>query len=245
MQLNCKHPHAKQFIVNGLFDGISEFSELEDRISKITPEKTKGDAFEVFVEAYLATQRKHDAESVWPSSEAPNAVLKELNLPAGDKGVDGIFKTTLGRYSVYQVKFRTSRPSLTWREISTFMGLSDGEKIENRVLITNCDSITDVVSQRNDFFCIRGSDFDRLTAADFADILFWIKGEQKVVQKKTRLGHQIAAVEAICGGLKLNSRVTATMACGTGKTLVALWTVEDLGAKKVLLLFPSDRKSVV
>ncbi|HYT60522.1 MAG TPA: hypothetical protein VEL06_10140 [Haliangiales bacterium] len=43
---------------------MSDFIELEQRIADLPDEKSRGDAFEVFAEAYLATQRKHDAEKV-------------------------------------------------------------------------------------------------------------------------------------------------------------------------------------
>jgi len=32
-----------------------------------------------------------------------------------DMGVDGVYKTTSGTFNAYQAKFRTNRPSLTWR----------------------------------------------------------------------------------------------------------------------------------
>jgi hypothetical protein len=60
------HPKAKEFEKNGLFAGLSSFEELEKRIASIPENKGKGDAFEVFAEAYLATQRKHDAHQFWP-----------------------------------------------------------------------------------------------------------------------------------------------------------------------------------
>lgn len=114
-------------------------SEIEARISALPDEKSRGDAFEVFAEAYLATQRKYDSANVWPLSAVPSETLQSLALPSHDCGVDGIFKTLLGHFSAYQVKFRSNRPSLTWRELSTFMGLADSQQIRIRVLITNCD----------------------------------------------------------------------------------------------------------
>ena len=53
-----KHLNASQLIRRGLYDGLRSLGELEQRISALGNENTKivGDAFEVFVEAYLATQ---------------------------------------------------------------------------------------------------------------------------------------------------------------------------------------------
>ena len=60
-----KHLNASQLIRRGLYDGLSSFGQLEQRISAVGDENTKivGDAFEVFVEAYLATQQKLQAET--------------------------------------------------------------------------------------------------------------------------------------------------------------------------------------
>lgn len=54
------HPKAKEFAKSGLFAGVSSFAELEKRIAAISDNKQKGDAFEVFAEAYLANQRRHE-----------------------------------------------------------------------------------------------------------------------------------------------------------------------------------------
>jgi hypothetical protein len=50
-------------------------------------------------------------------------------------GVDGVFKTVSDEFNAYQAKFRKDRVSLTWSELSTFMGLTD--KVNQRVLFTN------------------------------------------------------------------------------------------------------------
>ena len=132
--------------------------ELEARIAALPDEQSRGGAFEVFAEAYLATQRKHDAAKVWPFTSVPTTVLQTLGLGQQDYGVDGVFKTLLGHFNAYQVKFRTNRPALTWRELPTFMGLADSPHVRSRVLITNCDEVASVLNERQGFFCVRGSD---------------------------------------------------------------------------------------
>jgi len=44
---------APALIARGIFDGLTSFTQLEDRISALGAESTKvlGDAFEIFVEA--------------------------------------------------------------------------------------------------------------------------------------------------------------------------------------------------
>ena len=148
----AQHPKAASFVRQNLLAGISAFAEFENRIMALPDEKSRGDAFEVFAEAYLATQRKHDAKQVWPLSTATNQFLASLGLGGQDYGVDGLFQTHLGEFNAYQVKFRSNRPALTWRELSTFMGLADSPQIRSRVLFTNCDDLPSVLNERRNFF---------------------------------------------------------------------------------------------
>jgi predicted helicase len=129
---NPKHPKAGKFVE--LFRNLKYFQELEDRISKIQDNNERGSAFEVFAEAYLATQRKDvNPEHLWPQGAEPSKVRKELRLPLKDYGVDGLYRHPLGSYDVYQVKFRSGRPLLTWEELSTFFGLADDSQQCHRV----------------------------------------------------------------------------------------------------------------
>src|SRR5438094_812434 len=116
----ARHPKARAFVQRGLFAGLKSFAELEQRLSVLPDEQARGAAFEVFAEAYLAMQRKHDAAQVWPLPSASLDLLQILGLSTNDYGVDGVLQATLGHLNVYQVKFRTNRQPLTWRELSTF-----------------------------------------------------------------------------------------------------------------------------
>jgi len=112
----ARHPKATFFVQRHLFSGLTSFAELESKIVALPYEQSRGAAFEVFAEAYLAAQ-------VWPHGSVPLDILKNLGLTQQDQGVDGVLQTLLGQFNAYQVKFRTGRPPLTWRELSTFIGL--------------------------------------------------------------------------------------------------------------------------
>ena len=232
-----RHRRTHHFLALGLFDRLESFAELEARIAALPTQKDRGDAFEVFAEAYLATQKLGGAEEVWPADQVPIAVLRAHALPTQDKGTDGVFKTWAGQYNAYQSKFRTGRASLTWQELSTFMGLTD--QVGERVLFTNCDDLPEVMDARSGFFCIRGNDLDRLTKNDLKAIGNWLQGAAFTPKRKDPKPHRTQALEAILAGLEKHDRVTAAMACGTGKTLVALWLAERRGAKRILVLVPS------
>jgi hypothetical protein len=51
-----RHLKTQLFIHKKLFRNLTGFKELESRISALPTKQERGDAFEVFAEAYLATQ---------------------------------------------------------------------------------------------------------------------------------------------------------------------------------------------
>lgn len=231
------HPKAPSYLQCGIFDGLKSFRELEARISALGTAQERGDAFEVFAEAYLATVAVEKARQVWPGARVPPSVRKRLALTIGDNGVDGIFETPLGETHAYQAKFRTGRPSLTWDELSTFLGLAD--RVDQRVLITNCDRFAGLVKERTAFYAITGNDLDKLEPQDFAALRAWLAGAKVERTRKTPLPHQAEASDRILAALREHDRATALMACGTGKTLVALWVAERMGLRNILVLVPS------
>ncbi len=231
-----KHPKAGWFRRQGLLHHVHTFAELEDRIGTLPTERERGDAFEVFAEAYLAAQPIHQVSEIWPFLTAPPSLRQRLGLARRDMGVDGLFKTLDGQISAYQVKFRSTRSTLPWESLGTFMGLSD--RVAQRVLMTNC-SVPAVMRERRAFYCISGMDLDRLDAAAFDRIRGWLGGQYVAAARRQPHPHQREALDAILSALKTQDRVTAVMACGTGKTLVALWTAEELACRRVLVLVPS------
>src|SRR5512139_3786727 len=83
-----RHPKANLYFQRKLFDGISRFAELEHRITGLPTKQERGDAFEVFTEAYLSTQRLHQAKTVWPISMLPMTIKDRFALRQNDVGVD-------------------------------------------------------------------------------------------------------------------------------------------------------------
>lgn len=229
------HPRASW--AANIIRGASTFAELESRIAALSFAKDRGDAFEVFVEAFLATQPIAQAETIWAASSVPVAIRQQLNLPSSDFGADGVYRDRNGNLVAYQAKFRTGRTSLPWRELSTFFGIA--EKADQRVLLTNSDAIASVAEKRSAFHCFRGRDFERLESSDFDRLTEWLaSGVVKRLKREPR-PHQAEALRNIKTGLSGNDRATVVMACGTGKTLTALWAAEHVSPKQVLVLLPS------
>lgn len=233
--MTSRHSSTSRLLNTGLFASLNAFAELEARISALDTNKERGDAFEIFAEAYLATQKIALAREVWPFEAIPLNQRRRLSLDTGrDMGVDGIYETTDGELRAYQVKFRSRRLALTWEELSTFMGLTD--QVAQRVLLTNSETLPALMQDRSGFVAIRGSDLDRLTADDFAAMREWLASGKVAARRKQPLPHQNEALTKIAAGLAENDRATVVMACGTGKSLVSLWAAERLDGKTVLVL---------
>lgn len=88
--LGPRHASVSRFLNTNLFDNLSSFANLEVRISALPGNKERGDAFEIFAEAYLATQKIALAQEVWPFEAIPLEQRQALSLDTGrDMGVDG------------------------------------------------------------------------------------------------------------------------------------------------------------
>ncbi|MFM9968435.1 MAG: Helicase associated domain protein, partial [Burkholderiales bacterium] len=232
-----RHDKAAAYARSGLFKALNTFTDLELRIAQLPSEKERGDAFEVFVEAYLCTDEMVQAAEVWVIGKVPGEVRRQLNLPSRDYGYDGVFRARTGELVPYQAKFRSGRASLPYAELATFFGIS--EKAERRVVLTNSIAIAAVAESRSSFQTTRGGDFDRLDAAQLAAIDSWIDGVAPAPAVREPRPHQRAALNDIAKEFADHNRATVVMACGTGKTLVALWAAEEAKPKSVLVLVPS------
>jgi superfamily II DNA or RNA helicase len=232
----CRHPRLSTLPCD-LFKGLASFRELENRIATLPEELHRGDALEVFVEAYLQTHPLFQVEDLWLVGQIPADVRKSLNLPRDHKGIDGVFRTRYGNLVPYQVKFRIARPQVTVREVSTFLGLT--ERATDRMLISNSDRYAGDVENRDHLRILTGTYFDSLSRDELAAIAEWLKGRPTRPAPATPRPHQQIAINDIIAVLSSDDRATAVMACGTGKTLVGLRVAEAIEPRAVLVLVPS------
>lgn len=237
--MSSKHPYAAQLIKQGLYDNLQSFPELEKRISALGEQNTKivGDAFEIFVEGYLATQQKLQADTLWLVGQLPLEVRQQLNLPNDAKGIDGVFRTRIDTLVPYQVKFRSRRAYLTFSEVAPFLGLT--ERATDRIIFTNSFEVAEDAKNRDAMRTVRGIDFDDLTVDELRAISGWLRQQPIPITKLTPYPYQIRALADIAETVTRSDRAHIVMACGTGKTLVALWAVERLKPKTILVLVPS------
>ena len=234
--MGSKHLRVRS-LPGDLFNGVTRFTDLEERIATLPTELARGDAFEVFVEAFLATNPVWQVAELWLVGQVPLDVRRTLNLPADAKGIDGVFGTRSGRLVPYQVKFRIGRPKIGVADVATFLGLTD--RAEDRVLISNANRYAGDVEIRDHLRLLRGTDFDALTVDNWAAITDWADSRPVIRTKATPREDQQQALASIAETFVSHDRATVVMPCGTGKTLVQLWAAEEQRPRSVLVLVPS------
>ena len=137
---------SKFFVKTGLFNKVSSFRVLEKRIEKLKDNQLKGDAFEVFVEAFLNTSDSFEAVKVYPSlAQTPAIIREQLKVGKKDKGIDGVFLTKDDKIIPYQVKFETGRKKVDYGQITKF--LHQSKKAVIRYLIGNSDVVNEEYKQ--------------------------------------------------------------------------------------------------
>ena len=129
-----KNKFAFEILKAKFFDDIKSFNDFIFKINKGYNfnnrgiEKTKGDIFENFCEAYLKTNPEYQVKEVYPQGYVPIRIRKKLKLNYQDKGYDGVYETLNGEFNTYQSKFRSNDEQLTWQGkngLSSFIGVSE------------------------------------------------------------------------------------------------------------------------
>jgi superfamily II DNA or RNA helicase len=238
LNVPSKHKEAHAFLKKGFFEGLKTFRDFETRTEQLANTKEVGDAFEILVEAYLYLNPVLKAKDVWLVGDVPTRIRTRLNLPAGTKGIDGVYEDTGGNLIPYQAKYRTDKNILSYTEVSSFLGVTE-ESLKDRVIFTNARELAGDISKRKGLRSVRAAQFHSLEQEDFSRINAWLSDKKPEFKRWLPLPHQKEAVEKIAADLKQADRTTAVMACGTGKTLVALWAAEAQKPKTVLVLVPS------
>lgn len=236
--------YAMPIINKGIFKNITSFEDFEQRllsagnISGRGIETTKGDIFEIFVEALLNVNKRYRKDKVYPSSKIPLNIKNKLNLNLSkkEKGQDGCYINN-GDLCLYQAKYRTPEQSLIWAKLSTFAGVSERAKI--RHLFTTTNKIDNEFKNKDRVLITSRKDLLSLSQEEFKEIETWLSQPKPKRQRHKKDQYQKDAIKAITKELQKNDRATAIMACGTGKTDIGLWVYEKLKPKLCVVFVPS------
>jgi superfamily II DNA or RNA helicase len=232
---NALHPKASYWIRQGIFDALRSFAEFEGRVNRIPEEKDRGDILEICVEGYLATQTITQCVKHWVVGNIPLSLRERYKLPRDATGIDGIYETHTGNRIAYQVKYR-QKQQLTFAEVAPFLGIT--EQFSDRIIFTNAERLSDKAATRTRW--ISAEVFRVLSSDALSSIEAWLKTKPiPVIRSKPDPDYQIQVLADIKEVLSKRDSTTVVMACGTGKTLVALWAAEQETPKTVLVLVPS------
>ena len=199
--------------------------------------QARGTQFEKLCKWYLQTDPLYAAklEEVWLWDEWPERW-------GADCGIDLVARDTEGKVWAIQAKCYAPHNSVTKQDIDAFLSESINSKIDNRLLIATTDGLAPnavkVIKRQSEVVPVHQAMLTNLLDSSIEwplslDDLSAAKAKQPYTPK----AYQQKAIDEVVG--KLDSRGQLIMACGTGKTLTALWIDEALNTNTTLVLLPS------
>ncbi len=213
-------------------------NNFQTLFSSFSPDNhIRGGQFEVICKWFLENDPHYSLrlEKVWYWNDWPGRW-------GADCGIDLVAKDSDGKVWAIQAKCYDSSYSVTKHDVDKFLSESVNEKIDYRLLIATTDQIGEnsrkVIHRQNEVIPVSMVLLNDLEQAP----LVWPSSVDALdsghtVPKATPRPHQTEAIEASASNLV--DRGQMIMACGTGKTLTALWIAEKLESKRTLVLLPS------
>ncbi len=210
-------------------------ASLERLLSVLDPANhIRGRQFERICKWYLQHAPEHRGElrHVWLWDEWPERW-------GADTGIDLVAQTTNGDLWAIQAKCFHREHRITKRDIDSFLSESARDQFSYRLLLSTAAEMG-----ANARRTVEALGVGYQLRADLARAeIEWPESPDEPTAaprplKKPR-PHQAEAIEAAFRGLEAGGRGQLIMACGTGKTLTALWIAERLAGRRVLVLLPS------
>ena len=216
---------------------MATFSQLfENLCQQYSIPQERGAPFERTCKWYLRSDPKYRKviSHVWLFKEWPQNW-------GPDRGIDLVAETFDKKLWAIQAKAYEPSHTITKRDVDTFLSESARPCFDHRLVIATTDKVARSARQvmeaaEKSVGCCLLSDLERAN-------LNWpsspgrLRGRQK---PKSRLRlHQRNAMRDAMRGLSRTDRGQLVMACGTGKTLIAVRLVDTLAAQRTLVLVPT------
>lgn len=198
-------------------------------------ELRRGKQFEKIVKWWLQndTTRSRNIKTVWLWDEWPDR-------PGRDIGVDLVAELLDGSLCAIQAKCFASERDVPKSEIDSFISAASPRTFAQRWLVATTNGLS-----ANARRTIHDNHVTFVPLAELeAAAVTWpsnpnaLKAAKKLNRAKPR-PHQQRAIRDVLKGLEANDKGQLIMACGTGKTLTALWITERLDSQTTLVLVPS------
>jgi superfamily II DNA or RNA helicase len=196
----------------------------------------RGRQFELICRWYLTTDPlyRRELERVWLWDEWPGRW-------GADAGIDLVGKARDGGLWAIQAKAYDPRYRIKKSDVDTFLSESARPEFAFRLLIATTNEIGATArrtlgAQEKPGHLLFLADLER-AAVDWPTTPSKLEG--KSAKPKHPRPHQRRAIRDVVRGFEDADRGQLIMACGTGKTLTALWIREALAAERTLVLLPS------
>ena len=210
-------------------------------LDKIQSAYDKGEVFERLVKCILeeAPEFKSQYKKVWRWDDYPDNRGRDL-------GIDLVAEKKDGKRIAIQAKGWAENESLPWGELATFYGDAMGRIKDNEIhgmmLMATAGSLTRNAEKKLDEAgCAKWlrRDIKGLGLSPQLSIEDVLEGSIKPFKKFKPRRHQKKAIKQTLAHIKKHKRGQVIMACGTGKTLAALWVKEALSCKRTIVFVPS------
>ena len=210
---------------------------LGDLLARLDEDKVRrGRQFERICKWFLTNDPlyKHQVQHVWLWDEW-------LDRWGADAGIDLIVEDRGGGLWAVQAKAYDPNYSVTKADVDTFLSESSRSQFSYGLLIATTNRVGTTARRT---LAAQEKQAGLLMLADLeAAQVEWPSSpaalRPKALKRKRPRPHQREAIRAVVKGFAADDRGQLIMACGTGKTLTALFIAEKLNAKRTLVLVPS------
>jgi len=211
------------------------FEYIEAKIRRDAEGTAFGGDFEWLCKWFLenAPRYRGQFDKVWLWKDWPDRW-------GSDAGIDIVALTRTGELWAIQAKADHPDRAISKREIDSFLSESNRPQFAYRLLMATTDAIG-VTARRT----LHGQEKPVglvLRGHFLTEEIQWPVQMGAFAARLPRWNarpHQTTAIDAVFNGFRNRDRGRLIMACGTGKTLTALWIAEQLQSSLTLVLVPS------
>ncbi len=232
-------------MLKSIISNINSWSDFKNILETKT-KLEKGKAFEELTKYYLEYKPiyKTRLKNVWLQKEVPSSVLKKLNLPTNDQGIDLIAETIEGNYWAIQCKYlQDENQRLSHRAISTFVSLSTGiaENITYCLVCSTVDEYAKIYEGKENIGFCNSDEWRKLDKVFFDWLRNKLSGKEKKLIPVKPKSHQVKALKEATNYFvkEKNNRGKLVFPCGAGKSLTGYWITRELKSKSIIVAVPS------
>jgi superfamily II DNA or RNA helicase len=227
---------------------ISKVNSWKDFKNTLLPlsKLEKGNAFEELTKYFLLVNPTYSnkLKNVWLQKEVPTSVIKKLNLPSNDQGIDLIAETNDGYFWAIQCKYlQVENTRLSHRAISTFTSLSTGiaKNITYCLVATTADDYAKIYKGNDNIGFINAAEWNKLDKDFFTNVRTILSGKDIKYKPYKPKKHQSKAIREAKKYFinEKNSRGKLVFPCGAGKSLTGYWLKKELKSNNTIIAVPS------